>query len=119
MKQSTTGLLLSGFVYPGLGQVILGRKFLGVGFISLTTIVMIAIVFRIAKRLYFALDQMMRLGGDEALELGRLIELLRASDTGWHFEIFGLILLVLCWLASIAHAYLLGRKLDQEPVSRA
>jgi len=119
MKQSTTGVLLSGLVYPGLGQVILGRKFTGVGFISLTTIVIIGIVFRIAERLYFALDQMMRLGGEQALELDRLIELLRASDTGWHVEIFGLMLLVFCWLASIVHAYLLGQKLDREPVSRA
>ncbi|NIO04274.1 MAG: hypothetical protein GTN74_06565 [Proteobacteria bacterium] len=119
MKQSTIGVLLSVFVYPGLGQVILGSKYSGVGFISLTTIVIVGLVYRIAKRLYFTLDQMARLSGEGALELGQLIELLRASDNGWHVEIFGFILLLVCWIASILHAYLSGQKLNRDPISRS
>jgi TM2 domain-containing membrane protein YozV len=37
MKESTKGVLLSGLVYPGLGQLILGRITTGIIFILLTT----------------------------------------------------------------------------------
>jgi hypothetical protein len=38
MKNSTKGMLLSGLIYPGLGQLILGHVFSGIIFVLLATI---------------------------------------------------------------------------------
>jgi hypothetical protein len=56
MKESTKGVLLSGLVYPGLGQFVLEAKFSGVLFAILTTAGLLVIFYRLTVRIYHALD---------------------------------------------------------------
>jgi TM2 domain-containing membrane protein YozV len=116
MKASTRGMLLSGLVYPGLGQLILGRMTSGIIFVLLATAGLIVLIYRIVQHASRAIDQILPLLADNALDLNSLTEVLsRDSAGGWGVGNIALIGIAGCWLAAIVHAYFVGKKIDRQP----
>jgi len=114
MKNSTKGLLLSGLVYPGLGQLILGRLVSGIIFVLLTTTGFVILLYRIMQRTLRVIDHILPLLADKKLDLHTLIELFsRDSGGGWGLENISLIGIVGCWLFAVGHAYFAGKKIDR------
>ena len=113
MKASTRGMLLSGLVYPGLGQLILGRMTSGIILALLATVTFVVLIYRVVERAYRLIDQILPLLADNALNVAALKELLgRDAAAGWGVEKICLIGLVICWLVAIGHAYFAGKKID-------
>jgi hypothetical protein len=113
MKASTRGMLLSGLVYPGLGQLILGRMTSGIILALLATVAFIVLIYRVVERVYRLIDQILPLLADNALDVTALKELLsRDAAGGWGVEKSCLIGLVICWLVAIGHAHYVGKKID-------
>jgi hypothetical protein len=113
MKASIRGMLLSGLVYPGLGQLILGRLTSGIILALFATITFIVLIYRVVERVYRLIDQILPLLADNALDVTALKELLsRDAAGGWVVEKICLIGLVICWLVAIGHAYFVGKKID-------
>lgn len=113
MKASTRGMLLSGLVYPGLGQLILGRMTSGIILVLLATVTFIVLIYRVVARVYGLMDQILPLLADNALDIGALKTLLtRDSAGGWGVEKICLIGFIGCWLIAIGHAYFVGKKID-------
>ena len=113
MKESTRGALLSGLVYPGLGQLVLGQVFSGILFILLTTAGLIVFIYSIIQRAARAIDEILPLLANNELDFNTLKELLsRHSAGGWGVETISLVGIAGCWLAAIMHAYFVGKKLD-------
>ena len=114
MNESTKGVLLSGLVYPGLGQLILGQITAGVLFIVLTTAGLFVVIYRIIQRFARASDEILPLLANNALDVNTLKELLsQDSAAGWGTETFSIIGLAGCWLVAMVHAYFAGKKIDQ------
>jgi TM2 domain-containing membrane protein YozV len=114
MKNSTKGMLLSGLVYPGLGQLILGHVVSGIIFVLLATTGFTILLYRIMQRISGAIDQILPLLADKKLDLNTLIKLLnRHPAGGWGLENISLIGIIGCWLLAIGHAYLAGKKIDR------
>ena len=115
MKASTRGMLLSGLVYPGLGQLMLGRMTSGIILVLSATVTLVVLIYRVVERVYRLIDQILPLLADNALNAAALKELLgRDAAGGWGVEKICLIGLVVCWLAAIGHAYFVGKKIDSE-----
>ena len=115
MKASTRGMLLSGLVYPGLGQLILGRMISGVILVVIATVTLVALIYRFVQRVYGLVDRILPLLAENALDVATLKELLtRESAGGWGLEKICLIGLVGCWLIAIGHAYVVGKKIDSQ-----
>ena len=115
MKESTRGVLLSGLIYPGLGQLVLRRTFSGVLFIFLTTAGLIVLIYSIIQRVARGIDEILPLLANNELDFNTLKELLsRHSAGGWGVETLSLIGIAGCWLAAIVHAYLVGKKFDSK-----
>jgi TM2 domain-containing membrane protein YozV len=115
MKASTRGMLLSGLVYPGLGQMILGRMASGITLALLATITFVVLIYRVVERVYRLIDQIVPLLADNALDVTTLKELLsRNAAGGWGVEKICLIGLVICWVVAIGHAYFVGKKIDSQ-----
>ena len=113
MKASTRGMLLSGLVYPGLGQLILGRMTSGIILVLLATVTFVVLIYRVVERVYRLMDQILPLLADNALDVATLKELLsRDAAGGWGGVKICLIGLVVCWLVAIGHAYFVGKKID-------
>ena len=115
MKASTRGILLSGLVYPGLGQLILGRMTSGVTLVVFATVTFVVLIYRVVQRVYGLVDQILPLMADNALDIATLKELLaRDGDGGWGLEKICLLGLVGCWLIATGHAYYVGKKIDSQ-----
>lgn len=115
MKQSIKGTLLSGLAYPGLGQLFMGYIFSGAAFIGLTTIGLGIIVYRLAKRIYLIIDQILPMFAKDAVDFRKVIDLFNQSTySNWDVELISTIVVVICWLTSIVHAYFLGKHLDRQ-----
>lgn len=113
MKPSIRGLLLSGLIYPGAGQLALGRKWEGAGFIALTTAALLLGIIRVFFRLAAAVQQTMSAAPESSADGGKIMELAgQAVSNGWTVEIGCLITLLGCWVAACLHAYWVGRSLD-------
>lgn len=111
MKQATKGACLSGLVYPGTGQLFFGRILTGLAFISLTTIGLGVLIYRIAKRIYLVFDPVLEMLLNKSLTFQEFKELLSQTGySGWGLELTSLIVVVACWSVSIIHAYYLGNR---------
>jgi hypothetical protein len=97
MKNSTKGMLLSGLVYPGLGQLILGCVFSGIIFALLATAGFSVLLYRIVQRTLRVIDQILPLLADKRLDVHALVELLnRDFAGGWRLENICLIGIAVC-----------------------
>ena len=115
MKASTRGMLLSGLVYPGIGQLLLGDKPFGILFVLGTSAGLIVLTYRLVQRAYRVMEQAMSRLVDNALDMKALIELIEHSSTGgWGVEKISLIVIIGCWLAAIVHAYFVGKKIEAQ-----
>jgi len=111
MKNSTKGMLLSGLIYPGLGQLIFGYVFSGIILILLATTGFIILLYRIMQRTWRVIDQILPLLAEKKLNLHTLIELFNQDPAGgWWLENVSLIALVGLWLVGIG----VGKKMDQQ-----
>ena len=116
MKESTKGVLLSGLVYPGLGQLVLGAKFSGAIFAILTTAGLLVIIYRLTVRIYHALDPILSLLANNTLNWKQFIAILsHSSYDSWQIEGISLVLFLACWAVAGVHAYFAGQKIDRLP----
>jgi hypothetical protein len=113
MKPSIKGALLSGLVYPGSGQLILGRIFAGGTFIVLTTIGFGVLIYRIAERLFRILDQVLPMLAEDDLDFSKIIDSMdQSSYSSWDVELISFVWVVICWVSAAVHAYVAGKRID-------
>lgn len=113
MKNSTKGALLSGLVYPGVGQISLGRRGVGALFMALATAGLAVTVRGIMNRTSLMMDQITPLLAKGQMTTERLIQTAtRHAGPQSYLEDLAVWILICCWAASVGHAYLLGRRID-------
>lgn len=110
MNRSLKAALLSGLVFPGLGQLVLGAKQRGLSFMLVAATCLGTVIVSATQTAFAILEQL----GAEGKPLG--IETIseaaaRASTTAgtvlFNVAFYGL---VLCWLAGIVDAWRTGAK---------
>lgn len=117
MKQAAKGAILSGLIYPGTGQLFFGRMLSGLAFIVLVTVGLGVLIYRIAMRIYLGMDQMLLMQDNNSLNFQKFKYFLNhAGYSSWDVELISLVAVVCCWISSIAHAYFVGKHLDQPEV---
>ncbi len=114
MKYSLKGALLSGLVFPGLGQLALKRYRSGVSLILITMGGLFVIMRIIVQQAYAILDKIQVEGGTPDMEA--ITRAVAHSSTPSDSLIINLVMLlmVLCWLFGIVHAYRIGKRMDLE-----
>lgn len=118
MTRALKGALLSGLVYPGLGQMSLKHYLRGLAFILAATLGMVAAVVQ-ASRMALAIIENMDLsrgtiGLDQIFQASHQA-VTEANSLRFHIAIA----LILCsWLVSTVDAYLLGRRMDRAAANR-
>ena len=114
MKSSAKGALLSGLVFPGLGQIALKRYKRGIGILLVVTGSMAAIIWVSVKSALSILQ--------EADLAGHTISSDAISDAAAQATRFSgssllmliLLLVLICWIYATIDAYITGRRIDSE-----
>jgi len=113
MKNSLKGALLSGLVYPGLGQYVLGRKGIGTACMAIITACIVYVVTRIIRLISVILEQMTQVIAKGSVDTFSHLE--TTLKTVHDLSLLGKavpIVILFCWIGSIIHAYLIGKELD-------
>jgi hypothetical protein len=123
MKNSWKGALLSGLVFPGLGQIILRHYKRGIALMLAVSISLLVIVVKATRLALAILEKIESEGGpiDISTISNAATQALTPSDS----LIYNLLLLwiAFCWIVGVIDAYRLGKKKDLEqstsPVSNS
>jgi TM2 domain-containing membrane protein YozV len=112
MKNSLKGALLSGLVFPGLGQLVLKHYRSGVSLMLLVMGGLFVIVRISVQQAYAILDKIEADGGTPDMEA--ISRAVAQSATPSDSLIINLVtlLMILCWLFGIVHAYRIGKRMD-------
>jgi TM2 domain-containing membrane protein YozV len=119
MKHAIKGGLLSGLIFPGLGQVVLKRYGRGVVIILAVLVSLFVAVVTAVQHALVILEKIQSRGGEISMKTISDAAT-RASSTSVSL-IFNLALLMIifCWIFGIIDAYRIGRKKDIEEGSTA
>jgi hypothetical protein len=117
MKNSWKGALLSGLVFPGLGQIILRHYKRGIALMLAVSISLLVIVVK-ATRLAFAILEKIESEGC-AIDIRTIVDAATQAFTTSDRLIYNFILLwiIFCWIIGVIDAYSLGKKKDIEEQS--
>jgi TM2 domain-containing membrane protein YozV len=113
MKQALKGLLLSGLLLPGLGQIALGRKMRGYAIVVAVLAVVVGILVKAVSEAWAIVNELVQQTCE--LDFAALMQVshqtLTTSDSALLTGL--LLLLIVIWLASAIDAYVLGGKMDE------
>ena len=114
MNNSLKGALLSGLIFPGLGQIVLKHYKRG-AVIMLTVLVSLSIVVVKAVQHALAILEKIELEGG-AISMSTISNAATQASTTSVSLTFNLILLliILCWIIGVVDAYRIGKKKDIE-----
>ena len=114
MSNSLKGALLSGLVFPGLGQVVLKRYKRGVVIMLAVLAGMTVIVVKAVQNALAILEKLEREGG--AIDMTAITNAATQASTGSGNLIINLLLLLVfvSWIIGVVDAYRIGRKIDLE-----
>lgn len=114
MNHAILGLLLSGLVFPGLGQLALKSWKKAFIFISITLISFISIIITTINQANTAMEKIQAEGGKIDLDSvsQAMNQALSASDQLIYSVAYSI--LVICWLAGVMDAYRTGKNKDRQ-----
>jgi TM2 domain-containing membrane protein YozV len=114
VKNSLKGALLSGLVFPGLGQLVLKRYGRGVALMLIVMAGLFVIIRITVRQAYAVLEKINAAGG--AADTETITRAAAQAATPHDTLIINLVtlLLIVCWLAGIIDAYRIGKRRDRE-----
>ena len=114
MKNSIKGALLSGVVFPGLGQVMLKHYKRGIALMLITSIGILLIIVKAVQQALIILNKIELEGGViNGSTISNVAAQASAISSSLIFTI-ALLLIILCWIIGIVDAYRIGKKKDVE-----
>ena len=114
MNNSLKAAVLSGLIFPGLGQIVLKRYKRG-AVIMLTVLVSLSVV--VAKAVQHALAILEKIESEGgAISMSTILNTATQASTTSESFTFNLVLLLvaLCWIIGVVDAYRIGKKKDIE-----
>ncbi len=113
MKNAIKGMLLSGLVLPGLGQVVLKSYRRGISLILLVLIAFITIVVSAARQAVVVLEKVASEGG--VVDMESISHAASQATTNADHMLYNLalLLILICWLVGMVDAYTTGKKIDR------
>ncbi len=117
MNNSLKGALLSGVVFPGLGQIILKHYKRGIALMLTVLASLLVIVVKAVQQALTILGKINSEGG--AIDMSTISNIATQASTTFDSLIFNfvLLLMIFCWVIGIVDAYRIGKKKDLEEQS--
>jgi hypothetical protein len=114
MNNSLKGALLSGLVFPGLGQVVLKHYKRGAVLILAVSASLLVILIKAVQQAFTILEKIESEG--DAINLSAISKAATQASTTSESLIFKLLslLIIFCWIIGVVDAYRIGRRKDIE-----
>jgi hypothetical protein len=114
MKNAVRGALLSGLVFPGLGQVNLRHYKRGIALILIVSVSLLVIVVKAVLQAFAILEKIGLEG--RTIDMTTILNATTQASTPSNTFLYNflLFLIILCWIIGIVDAYRIGRKRDLE-----
>ncbi|OEU68072.1 MAG: hypothetical protein BBJ57_11855 [Desulfobacterales bacterium PC51MH44] len=114
MNNSLKGAVLSGLVFPGLGQVVLKHYKRGAVLILTVLLSLSVIVVKVVQQALAILEKIESEGG--TIDKNTISNAAAQASTTFGSLTFNLVLLLimLCWIIGVVDAYRIGKKMDIE-----
>ncbi len=118
MNNSLKGALLSGVVFPGLGQIILKHYKRGIALMLTVLASLLVIVVKAVQQALTILEKINFEGG--VINMSTISNIATKASTTFDSLIFNfvLLLIIFCWIIGVVDAYRIGRKKDIEEGSK-
>lgn len=112
MKNSLKGALLSGLVFPGLGQVVLKHHKRGFALMLTVLVALVAVVVKASQQAVAIIERIQSEGG--GIDMSTISNAATQASTTSASLIINLLLLLImvCWVIGVVDAYRIGRKND-------
>jgi len=117
MKRSAKGALLSGLVFPGLGQIALKRYKRGIAILLVVIASMSAVIWISVKRALSILQEADLAGHTISANAISDAAAQATSPSDSSLLMVILLLVLFCWIYGTIDAYIVGRRIDAEPGS--
>ncbi|MBI5750259.1 MAG: hypothetical protein HZA00_14165 [Nitrospinae bacterium] len=117
MSNSLKAALLSGLVFPGIGQVVLKRYRRGVILMLIVLACLFIVVAKAVQQAFSILKQIELAGG--TINVDAILNAVTQSSTNSDSIVFNsiLLLIIVCWILGVVDAYRIGKKRDLEEQS--
>ncbi len=112
MKNSLKGALLSGLVFPGLGQMVLRHSGRGIALMLIVLGSFAVIVATAVQKSLVVLEKIEAQGG--RIDTGTISQAAAQATTASEGLMMNalLLLFVVCWIFGVVDAYRIGKKMD-------
>ena len=117
MSNTLKGVLLSGLVMPGLGQLSLKQKKTGVTLILIVLASLAVIIVKALEQAFAILEKIEVEGG--VLDMPAITDAASQAATNSDGTVMSIafLIIIICWVDGIVDAYRVGKEKDQEGVS--
>jgi len=114
MKNSIKGAVVSGLVFPGLGQVVLRHYKRGIALALAVTLSLLVVVVKALRQAFAILEKIEAEG--RVIDMSTISSVAAQTSTTSDSLVYNfvLLLIILLWIVGIVDAYRLGRKKDLE-----
>jgi len=114
MKSAAKGVLLSGLVYPGLGQLVQKHYFRAVALVGIVTVSLAATLYSVAHKVQETLTALA--AADGAADVPMLLREAARVSAGGESNVIEVASLLIagCWIVGIVDAYLSGKRIDRD-----
>ena len=110
MNNSLKGVLLSGLVFPGLGQVILKYYKRGAVLMLAVSASLLVILIKAVQQAFAILEKIQSEGGVIDMTTISKAAIQASTSSGSLTFKIALLLLMLCWIIGVVDAYRIGKK---------
>lgn len=114
MKNSIKSALLSGLVFPGLGQVNLKYYKSGIALMIITSLSIVLIIVKAVQQAFIILRTIELEGG--VITMSAIVNAATQASSTSNSLIFKIafLVIILCWIIGFVDAYRIGKKKDIE-----
>jgi hypothetical protein len=114
MKNSIKGAVLSGLVFPGLGQVVLKHYKRGIALALTVLLSLLVVVVKALRQAFIILEKIEAEG--RTIDMSTISSAAAQASTTSDNLLYNVVslLIILLWIIGIVDAYRLGRKKDLE-----
>jgi hypothetical protein len=114
MNNALKGALLSGLVFPGLGQVNLKHYKRGIALMLIVSASLLVIVVKVVQQAFLILEKIE--SGGQAINMSSILNATTQASTTSDNLLYNFVLslIIFCWIIGIVDAYRIGKKRDLE-----